>query len=189
MGDVLNAVTEAVENFNSLDWVIVVVVAFSMLLGLVRGFGREVLSLLGWVFAFVAANILAQSLASSLVSVSESATLRYLLAWGLVFIGVLAIFSVLGSLLSKQLRQPGFNLGNRLFGAIFGVMRGLIVVMVGTLILKGILPDSEEQWLDEAELMPLIDTMADWFSENFDGFLEQKPVIEMGDSLESAEML
>lgn len=189
MDEFLQPLTNTLSHFNGLDWVISAVVLFSMLLGLFRGFAREALSLLGWVCAFVAANLLASVLGDSLVSVSDSPTLRYLLGWGLVFIGVLAIFTVVGSLLSRQLRQPGFNLGNRLLGAIFGVMRGLVVVMVATLILKGMLPDSEEDWLDDARLMPLIDTMADWFSENFDDLLEQQPVEAIGETLEQTEMI
>lgn len=111
------------------------------------------------------------------------------MGWGLVFIGVLAIFSVVGSLLAKQLRQPGFNLGNRLLGGVFGLFRGLVIMMVVTLMLKGMLPDTEEDWLNDARLMPMLDEMADWFSENFDDLLEAKPVETMGESLESQEML
>jgi len=38
-------------------------------------------------------------------------------------------------------------------------------------------------------LMPMLDEMADWFSENFDDLLEAKPVETIGESLESQEML
>lgn len=189
MDDYQQQLSSVTSGFNGLDWVIVAVVVFSMLVGIFRGFGREALSLLGWVAAFVAANLLAQPLANSLAAVSDTATLRYLVGWGLVFIGVLAVFSVLGGLLSKQLRQPGFNLGNRFLGGAFGVMRGLVIMMAVTLVLKGLLPNSEEDWLDNAELMPTIDTMADWFSENFDDLLEMKPIEEMGERIESAEMI
>ena len=189
MDDIQQQLSVATNGFNGLDWLILAVVSLSMLIGIVRGFGREAVSLLGWVIAFVAANLLAKPLAESLVSVSDSDTLRYLLGWGLIFIGVLAVFSVLGGLLGKQLKQPGLNLGNRLLGGAFGVMRGLMIMMAVTLVLKGLLPSSEQDWLDEAELMPTLDTMADWFSENFDDLLEIEPIQEMGDSIDSGEMI
>ena len=189
MDDLQQEITRALSDFNGLDWVILCVVLLSMLLGIVRGFGREMLSLLGWIAAFVAANLLAKPLADTLMAMSDSDTVRYLTGWILVFVGVLAVFSVLGSLLAKQLRQPGFNLGNRLLGGAFGVVRGFVVVMAATLVLKGIVPDAEEDLLDDAQLMPIIDTMADWFSENFDDLLEVKPVEHVEDSLESADMI
>jgi len=189
MDDLLREFESMVSGFNHLDWIIFIIVLISMGLGIVRGFGREMLSLLGWVSAFVAANLLAKPLADTLHSVSDSETVRYLAGWILVFVGVLAVFSVLGSLLAKQLRQPGFNLGNRFLGGAFGVVRGMVVVMAATLVLKGMLPDSEQDLLDDASLMPMIDTMADWFSENFDDLLDAKPVERVEDSLESAEMI
>lgn len=189
MNEILQQLADSSRDFNALDWVIVAVVSVSVLGGIIRGFGREALSLAGWVFAFVIANVLARPLAESLLSVSDSPTLRYLLAWLLLFVGVLAVFSVLGSLLAKQLRQPGFNVGNRLFGGVFGLFRGLVIMMVVTLLLKGLLPDSEEDLLDEAQLMPMLDTLGDWFSENFDDLLETAPVERVEESLESAEML
>lgn len=189
MDEPLNQLSQSTAGFNGLDWVIIVAVLISMALGIGRGFAREALSLLGWVCAFVAANVLAKPLAESLLAISDSATLRYLLSWGLVFVGVLAIFSVVGSLLAKQLRQPGFNLGNRLLGGLFGVGRGLVIMMVMTLLLRGMLPDSDEDWLDDAQLMPTLDRMAEWFSANFDNVLEMEPVEDMGDSIESGEML
>lgn len=189
MDEIEHQLVNSTAGFNSLDWIILGVVALSMLIGIVRGFGREALSLLGWVCAFVAANLLAKPLADSLGNFSDSATLRYISGWALVFIGVLAIFTVVGSILAKQLRQPGFNLGNRLLGGAFGVVRGLVVMMVVTLVFKAMLPDSEEDWMNDAELMPAIDTLADWLSENFDDLKESKPVEEMGESFESGDML
>ncbi len=189
MEDAINQLSQSSSGFNGLDWIIVIAVAISALVGAWRGFAREALSLIGWACAFLGANVLAKPLAQSLLSMSDSPTFRYIVAWALVFVGVLAIFSVLGSLMAKQLRQPGFNLGNRFLGGVFGVGRGLVIMMVVTLLLKATLPDSEEDWLDNAELMPMLDTMADWFSENFDDLLEMKPDERLGEALESSEML
>jgi membrane protein required for colicin V production len=189
MEDTLNQLSQSSSGFNGFDWVVVAAVCLSMLVGIWRGFAREALSLLGWTCAFVGANVLARPLAESLIALSDNPTLRYLLSWGLVFVGILAIFSVVGTLLAKQLGQPGFNLGNRFLGGVFGIGRGLVVMMVVSLVLRGMLPDSEEDWLDDAELIPVLDSMADWFSENFDDLLEMKPVEQMGETLESSEML
>ena len=189
MNSVTADLTRLIGQFNGLDWLIMAVVLASLLLGIVRGFAREALSLMGWVCAFIGANLLAKPLAASLLAMSDSATLRYLVGWGLVFFGVLAIFSVLVSVLARQLRQPGFNIGNRFLGAVFGIARGLVIMMVVTLMLKGMLPDSEEDWLDRAQLVPILEVMADWFSENVDDVLQSNPVETVDATLESQELL
>ena len=150
MEDFFAQIINSTANFNSLDWIIVTVVILSMCFGLWRGFAREAMSLVGWVAAFVAANLLARPLADALLAISDSPTFRYLFGWGLIFVAVIAIVSAVGGWLSRQMKQPGFNLGNRLLGACFGVLRGLVIMMAVTLILKGLLPDSEEDWLEEA---------------------------------------
>ena len=88
------------------------------------------MSLLGWVGGFVIANLLARTLSEATAHLIDDATIRYLLSWVGVFVGVLAISSMLSSMIARQLRQPGIDLGNRLLGAVFGVLRGLVIVMV-----------------------------------------------------------
>ena len=167
----------ATAGFTYVDWVIVVVVGISLLFGLWRGLAREVMSLLGWVGGFVLANLLARTVAEATSHLIADGTVRYLLAWMLVFISVLAIAGVLSSIVARQLKQPGLDIGNRLLGALFGVMRGLVIVMVLVWILRGILPASEERALDRAVLMPTITAVTEWVDENIGHWLEA-PVIQ-----------
>ena len=101
MNDIEQQLSGATAGFNGFDWLIVAVVAISMGIGIYRGLSREIMSLLGWSLAFFGANILAQPLADSLTQLTNSDTLRYAAGWALVFIGVLAIFTVLGSLMAR----------------------------------------------------------------------------------------
>lgn len=189
MNEITDWLSSATGNFTSFDWVVLAIVAISMLVGLWRGFAREAMSLLGWALAFIAANLLARPLSEALSPIIENPTFSYLVGWLLIFAAVLAIFGAIGSWLSKQMKQPGFNLGNRILGGVFGVLRGMVVVMAVTLILKAILPDGRQDWLEDAELTPTIDAMADWFSDNFDDVLEAKPTQQLEETIESGEML
>jgi len=58
----------------------------------------------------------------------DDSTTRYLLGWAVTFIAILLLFGVIAAFISKQMRQPGFNLGNRLLGGVFGTLRGVIIV-------------------------------------------------------------
>jgi membrane protein required for colicin V production len=179
----------ATQGFNYVDWVIVAIIIVSSLLGLWRGLAREVMSLLGWVIAFVLANLLARPLAEAIDHLINDPTARYLVAWALVFVGVLAVSGVLTTMVSRQLRQPGFDLGNRLLGAGFGVLRGIVVVMAVVWVLRGLLPGSEQDGLDRAELMPMIDAATDWVDDNIGHWFEAPVVEQAGEQLLPGDLL
>lgn len=179
----------ATHGFNHVDWIIATIVMVSLLVGLWRGLAREVMSLLGWLAAFVLANVLAQSLAEATSHLLSDPTVRYILSWLLIFIGVLAVSGVLTSWLAKQLRQPGLDLGNRLLGAGFGVLRGFVVVMVLVWLLRIILPDAEEARLARSRLVPTVDAASDWVDDNIGHWLEAPVVTEASERLVPDDML
>lgn len=179
----------ATQGFNYVDWVIVVVIAISTLFGLWRGLAREVMSLLGWIGAFVLANLLARTLAEATSHLVSDPAARYLLSWIFVFVGVLAVSGVVTSLVSRQLKQPGLDIGNRILGAGFGLLRGLVVVMVLVWLLRGILPTEEERTLDRAVLMPTITAVTEWVDENIGHLLEAPVVEKAGEELLPGELL
>ena len=189
MNEIEQQLSGATSGFNGFDWFIVLVLALSLLVGLYRGLGREILSLSGWLIAFVGANLLAQSLADSLTALVENETLRFLVGWALIFVGVLATFSVLGRLMARQMRQPGFNLGNRVFGALFGLLRGVVFVIVATFVLRSVVPDSEQNLIDRSSLMPAIDEIATQLGGYTAEILKTEPVEQVEETLESADMI
>ena len=111
------------------------------------------------------------------------------MGWALIFVGVLAIFSVLGRLMARQMRQPGFNLGNRILGGLFGLLRGIVFMIVLTFLLRSVVPNSEQDLIDRSSLMPTIDEIADQLGAHTTEILEAEPVEQIEESLESAEMI
>jgi len=92
MSDYLEAALAGVTRFNAWDWFVLGIWIISAGYGVVRGFAREVLSVIGWVAAFFIANLLATSVAEVMQGVIEESTTRYLIAWILTFIAVLLVF-------------------------------------------------------------------------------------------------
>lgn len=187
--DLSDSIMALGSGLSEFDWIVVVVVSISVLIGIYRGFGREVLSVLGWVTAFVAASLFAPTLSGSMSGFIDNATLRYLLSRGLVFIGVLAIFGVLGNIVANQLKQPGFNLSNRVLGGAFGFVRGLVIIMVISLVLQALVPESERDLISDSQFMPSIDTLSSALADAFGELQDIKPVEGVEDSLESADMI
>ncbi len=189
MADLLDQLASAIGRFNLFDWFVVLVWLASSGYGIARGFAREALSIVGWVSAFLLANVVADSVSDLARDLIDEPTTRYLLGWVLTFIAVLLMFGVLSAFLSSQMRQPGFNIGNRLLGGVFGLLRGVIIVAAISILLRSALPDSDEDLLDAAVLMESVGWVAEGIGANFDRVLESEPAEAVKDTIDSSEML
>jgi len=189
VADLFDQLESAISQLNLFDWFIVIVWLISSGYGIARGFAREALSIIGWVSAFLLANVLADSVSELARNLIDEPTTRFLLGWVLTFIAVLLMFGVIAAFLSKQMRQPGFNIGNRLLGGIFGLLRGVIIVGAISILLRAALPDSDEDLLDAAVLMEPVEWVAEWIGANFDRVLASEPTEAVKDTIDSSEML
>jgi membrane protein required for colicin V production len=128
-----------------LDYAVIGVFAVSMALGAWRGLVREVVSLLGWVVAFLAANLLAGPLGPSMPDVIPTPELKVAAAYAAVFLGALVVTSLAGLLLSKIVSAVGLGGIDRTLGAVFGTARAALVVVAATL-LAGLTSAPREPW-------------------------------------------
>lgn len=110
------------------DFALIGIMSISVLIGLWRGAVYEVFSLLGWPLAFVLSKYCAPQLAAML-PVNTEAT-RTALAYALVFIAALLVWAMLVWLLSRLIKAVGLGFVDGLLGALFGVLRGVLVVLV-----------------------------------------------------------
>lgn len=112
-----------------LDYAILGVLAVSVVWGILRGFVREVISLAGWVLAFLAANAVADPLGDALPTSISSPEVRVLAAFLIVFIFTLSIATMVGMLLSKLLKSAGLGGLDRTLGGLFGLARGVVILL------------------------------------------------------------
>jgi len=118
----------------ALDWIFATVLLLSVLLGAWRGLVFEVLSLLGWVAAFVLAQWLALDVAAYLPMSGSSELLRYGAGFLLVFIAVAMLGGLLAALLKKLMATVGLRPVDRVLGAAFGALRGVLLLLLGTVL-------------------------------------------------------
>src|SRR5436853_673392 len=112
-----------------LDYGLVAIVVVSVAWGVWRGLVREVMSLAGWVIAFLAANLLAGPVGERLPESMARAELRVLLAFVGIFIFSLVITTLAGLLLSRIAKAAGLGGLDRSLGGLFGALRGLLIVV------------------------------------------------------------
>ncbi|MFV8816646.1 CvpA family protein [Haliea sp. E17] len=146
----------------ALDWAIVVVLGISTLLSLWRGFVREALSLLGWVAAFIVANLFVERLALELAAVIANSTGRYIAAYAILFVATLVLFTVLVKVATSLVRAAGLSVLDRVLGTVFGFARGAIIILVLAWVLQKLAPAQYGQLVHQSQLMPQIAMLADW---------------------------
>ena len=114
---------------NWLDVAVVAVVLGSIGWGIWRGLVREVMSLAGWVIAFLAANLFAAPVAEVLPETVKRPEVRMLIGYVLVFLVVLIACTAAAVLLGKIMRAVGLGSLDRTLGGLFGLLRGLVIVV------------------------------------------------------------
>jgi membrane protein required for colicin V production len=120
------------DGIGALDWILLAIVAVSVLIGLWRGLVFEVLSLLGWVVAYVAAQLLAGTVAAHLPIGTPGSGVNHAAAFALTFIGVLIIWALAARLVRMLVGASPLSGLDRLLGALFGLLRGMLVLLAVT---------------------------------------------------------
>ncbi len=148
-----------------LDYAVFAIVGFSVLLSVIRGLVREVFALAAWAIAFVVAWFFGSELATLMPEEIPSLELRLLAGFATVFFLVLLAMSLVAIAASQLVKSAGLSVEDRMLGAMFGLARGLLVVMALVLAAGATSLPAEPVWR-EAALRPLLERAAlgirDW---------------------------
>jgi len=117
------------------DIVLLLLLLASLLIGAWRGLVFEVLSLGGWVAAFVLAQWWADEAAAWLPLAELDPPLPFALGFVLVFVATAFVAGFLAWLIKKGVEQVGLRPIDRTLGAAFGLLRGLVILLALTLLL------------------------------------------------------
>ena len=112
-----------------LDWVVVAVLAASVLLGLWRGLVYEVLSVMNWLAAFVLAQWLAPRAAAMMPLSRAGESIQYAAGFVVVFIAALFAGGLVAWLTKKLVEAVGLRPVDRVLGGVFGMVRGVLAVL------------------------------------------------------------
>lgn len=121
------------------DYAVLLIVGISILISVMRGLVREALALTGWVAAFWVAAKFSVPVAPLLPGAIPNETLRMLAAFVALFLGTLLIASLMTIALSELVNKLGLGAVDRGLGALFGLTRGLLIVLV-LVLLAGLTP-------------------------------------------------
>lgn len=139
---------------NWADWAIVIVLSLSSIISLARGFIKEALSLVIWIVALVVANLFSSRLDIFLVDLIATPSLRSMAAFALIFIGVLLLGALLNFVIGLIVKATGLSGTDRLLGMLFGLVRGLLIVLVFLIYVPSFVPIKNDPWFAESSLIP-----------------------------------
>lgn len=137
------------------DFVVVGIIGLSTLFAFARGFVRVVISLVAWVVALVAAFQYADVVAAWLPGFADAPRARYIAAFVLLTAIVLLVGALLGWLLSRLVRAVGLGVVDRTLGAVLGLARGMLIVVIGVLI-AGLTTLPQQEWWRHAMFAPAL---------------------------------
>ncbi|MFC5605666.1 CvpA family protein [Variovorax soli] len=129
-----------------LDWIAVAVLGVSMLIGIWRGLLFEVITLMGWVAAFALAQWFATPVAAWLPAGEPDAAWRYPAAFVLIFIAVAFGVGLLASLIRTLVKAAGLRPVDRTLGAVFGLARGALTLLVAAVVVHLFSMNENEWW-------------------------------------------
>ena len=139
------------------DYAVLTIISASLLLGLWRGVVSEILALAAWLVAFLVAGAEASKVAGLLAGQIVDPGMRLAAAYVLIFVSVLLVFAIARMLISLMLKAVGLGLLDRLLGAAFGVLRGILVVLVAVMV-AGMTSLPKADWWRDAILAPPLET-------------------------------
>jgi membrane protein required for colicin V production len=146
-----------------LDLILLAVMLVSALLAMIRGFMREVLSIAAWAIAAIATVYSYARLLPLAKQYFNNDIVAAAAVIGGVFLGTLLIVSVLTVRISDMILDSRVGALDRTLGFLFGLGRGLIIVVVAFLFFDWLVPaKSQPAWVQSAKSKVVLQGTGDW---------------------------
>ncbi len=150
---------------NTADVAILAVLVLSSLLGLWRGFVMEAFSLLRWLAAFWVASAFGHRVADFYGPWLAQPTTRIIAGYVTCFLGVLIVGALLALLVRRLARGLRLRGGDHVLGMLFGLARGLVLVMFVVLMLGFTAVPRVAVWWHQSRLLPPFEAGAAWVAQ------------------------
>ncbi|MDO5531781.1 CvpA family protein [Sutterella sp.] len=145
-----------------IDWIIIAVLALSTIVGIVRGVMREVLAIAGWVIGILLAMNFSGDLALHIPLESIGWLPRVMIAAVLILVAVLFVCGLLGLILRRMLEVASITFEDRALGAVFGLIRGIVVVCACVFLFGMPASIHESRMWQQSVLIGPAETLIDW---------------------------
>ncbi|MEC7815633.1 MAG: CvpA family protein [Pseudomonadota bacterium] len=144
-----------------IDWVIIALIAVSTLISLKRGFVREALSLVTWVGAFIIARTFHPQMQALLEPSVETPLVRLIAAFAILFFATLIVGAIINNMIGHLVKATGLSATDRVLGMGFGLLRGVVVVIVAIAFTR-YTPLAQDTWWRTSVMIDRLAVVEDW---------------------------
>lgn len=138
---------------SGLDIAVLALVALSTLFAYFRGVVRELIALVSWIVGIALALAFEAALAAMLPGFESTPVVKDVIAFALIFVAVLVTGAMVAYLLGRIVRAGGLRFLDRFLGAVFGLARGVIIVLLAVVV-AGLTAVPRYEWWQNAALGP-----------------------------------
>ena len=150
---------------NAADYLVIIVLATTLVLGMLRGFMREAIALLAWLGGLWLAWRYAELVGPYLGGLLAEEPQRTWVGRGAILGGVMLFAWIVGGVLSYFIHQSGLSVTvDRVLGAVFGTLRGVTLIALAVMLAHVVQLDHAKWWKKSA-LLPSMETVANWIGE------------------------
>ena len=149
------------QSFLWIDWVILAIILVSCVISLVRGFVKEALSLLSWIAAFIVARLFHPNLQTLLADSISVPSVRFIAAFTILFVATLIVGALLNHLVGALVKATGLSGTDRMLGMFFGLVRGVVLVVVSIALLR-MTPVTQDDWWNQSTLIGQFSLVEAW---------------------------
>lgn len=144
------------------DWFLLGALIVSILIGVLRGFTREIFGLITWIAAIALALVAAPMTAGYLEPHVAIPSIRIACAYGLVFFATLVVGAIVTGIVSTLVRKSPLSGVDRMVGAGFGVLRGVLIAVL-LVWLVGMTPARQDPWWGQSAVIGKLEWLASGF--------------------------
>ena len=150
-----------------IDIVIIGLSVLSSLLGLIRGFVKEFLSLTKWLLSAYITYISFEQIKSFLSAYIRDTIIIEFLASGVVFGIIFLILSIIFNFISRIINTKSLRLIDKILGFSFGFLRIILIFSLIFIIYKNIFFDiTEPDWISDSFFIEYIDSTSKYIQKN-----------------------
>lgn len=141
-----------VASFTAFDWFLIALTAISVVTAFRRGIVKVLFSLVGLLASLVIASWTYLRLTELFTSYLHRRLFAEVVSFLLIVVAVNLVFLLVGAVIKKTIDVVGLGFVDRTLGAVFGLLRGILVAIVVLITLAAFLPDSP--WIRSSQLAP-----------------------------------
>ena len=134
------------------DWIIVIVIAVSVLQAAISGFFHEAFGIAGLILGYLLAAWNYERLAARYAPYLKSMWLGEIAAFLVIFLAVVLVAGLAGRIVRHIVKEVGLSFVDRILGGALGLLRGILMVAVVLMSMAAFTPTST--WLEGSQLAP-----------------------------------